>query len=143
MNFFNQNLYREISDYMEAPLSSDERKKAVGKRLAEIRTRVGLTQKDVCSIIEITPQTYSGYEKGKHEPSIETLVRLSILYGTSLDFMLCLSAHEDEDTKQVEYAEQIGDNERLDTLAAEVALLNERFKEIMRIQKQEKEKAPD
>jgi len=130
MNYFNQNLPSEISEYMQNPHNTESRKKLVGEQLALIRTKAGLTQKDVCSIIEITPQTYSGYEKGKHEPTLETLVRLSILYGTSLNFMLC--RHNDDSSRAVEHGEEIIENGRLEALAEEVAILKAEIDEIKR-----------
>lgn len=60
----------------------------VGERLVQLRKIFHLTQKEVSEIINVTPQTYSGYEKGKYEPSMETLVRLAFLYRTSIDNLL-------------------------------------------------------
>lgn len=47
-----------------------------------------LSQRDLCEIIGIAVTTYSGYEQGKHEPSLETICRLADLYGISSDFIL-------------------------------------------------------
>ena len=64
-----------------------ERAKVIGMNLMVLRKEAGLTQKELCSIMEIATQTYNGYETGKHEPSVETLIRLAFLYRVSMDFI--------------------------------------------------------
>ena len=65
--------------------SNKERNKIVGDNLLMLRRRHGLSQKDICDYLMTSPQTYSGYETGKHEPNIETLVRLAFLYNVDMD----------------------------------------------------------
>lgn len=64
------------------------RKQMVAEMLRQLRKTKGLQQKEVAQILGISPQTYNGYEKGRNEPPIETLVRLSYLYGISVDLLV-------------------------------------------------------
>lgn len=78
----------DFGQYLTRPLDAKERLKVVARNMAMCRKEAGMSQKDVCLVIGCAPQTYSGYEKAKHEPTLETLVRLSHLYDVSLDFLL-------------------------------------------------------
>ncbi|WP_409967336.1 helix-turn-helix transcriptional regulator [Bengtsoniella intestinalis] len=78
----------EFGEYLAKPLTKQERMEVVGEAMEATRKRAGFTQKDLCDVIRCKPQTYSGYEKGKYEPSLELLVRLSHLYDVSLDYLL-------------------------------------------------------
>ena len=78
----------EFGEYLKAPMTNSERSAAVGRKMLLCRKKAGLSQSEVCAIIGIAPQTYSGYENGKHEPTLETLVRLAYLYEVSLDVLL-------------------------------------------------------
>lgn len=64
------------------------RKQMVAEMLRELRKTKGLQQKEVAQILGISPQTYNGYEKGRNEPPIEILVRLSYLYNISIDLIV-------------------------------------------------------
>lgn len=76
--------------YMDAcAYTAKERMKIIGKQLEYLRTESHMTQRDICDMLNISPQTYSGYESGKHEPSVETLIRLSYFYNVSLDDLCC------------------------------------------------------
>lgn len=77
-------IYLESFDY-----TAKERMKIIGEKLEYLRTESHMTQRDICNILNISPQTYSGYESGKHEPSVETLIRLSYFYNVSLDDLCC------------------------------------------------------
>lgn len=57
-------------------------------RLKEIRKIRDLTQREVAEALGVSPATYSRYETGEREPSIDTLVRLSSIYGVSVDFLV-------------------------------------------------------
>lgn len=57
-------------------------------RLRELRTKSGLTQKDVANIIGKTFQAYSYYENGKREMDMNTLSTLANFYGVTIDYLL-------------------------------------------------------
>ena len=108
----------KISKYMENPHSLESRKIEVGKQLQHLRKDAGFTQKDVCDIVEVTPQSYSGYENGKYEPSLETICRLSMLYGVSADHILCNWI--DEIGEAESYVRNEDGNARIEMLEAEM-----------------------
>ena len=115
----------DFGAYLSNPYSPAFRAELVGENLAFFRKKAKLSQKDVCAIIGCKPQTYSGYEKGKHEPTMETLVRLSWLYCASLDYLLgrnVLGESGEIDDPQG-YYENVEENETLDELKQQVAIL--------------------
>lgn len=72
----------------ELNFDNQQRKKLLGETLKELRTEKGLTQTEVANLLEVKSQTYNGYENGKYEPNLETLVRLSFLFDCPIDVML-------------------------------------------------------
>lgn len=65
----------------------EKRSKIVGKLLTQYRLKHGYTQQAISDIVGVAQQTYAGYESGRHEPSIEILIRLANVYGVSLDLL--------------------------------------------------------
>ena len=61
-----------------------------GLRLKSLREKRNLSQSDVAARLEVTRSTISGYECNTITPSVEQLVKLSLLYNTSLDYMMGL-----------------------------------------------------
>ena len=122
-----------VGEYLQNPHTAETRKKLVGDRLIEIRKQANLTQKEVCEIIGTTPQTYSGYEKGKHEPTMETLVRLSLLYDVKIDFMLCRNKLDFIENSEIEdYSKNFAGNEQIENLHLEIELLKNEMAEMKR-----------
>lgn len=64
------------------------RKDFLAEMLQGLRKAKGFSQKEVANILEISPQTYNGYEKGRNEPPVEILVRLSYLFNVSIDVLV-------------------------------------------------------
>lgn len=67
--------------------SAEERKQLIAKTLKELRIANKIQQKELCQILDIPATTYNGYEKGRTEPPIEILVRLSFYYGVDMNFI--------------------------------------------------------
>lgn len=61
-----------------------------GMRLKELREARQLSQQEVAARLEVGRTTVSGYERNTITPSVEQLVRMAILYNTSLDYMMGL-----------------------------------------------------
>jgi len=59
-----------------------------GVRLKELREAKHLSQTDVAERLDVTRSTVSGYECNTITPSVEQLVKLAVLYNTSLDYMM-------------------------------------------------------
>lgn len=61
-----------------------------GYRLRELRESKNLTQTQVAKRLNLSKTTISGYENNIKTPSLDVLVKLSILYGVSADYILGL-----------------------------------------------------
>ena len=61
------------------------------KRFRELREDRDLTQSQVAAYLNLSQTGYSKYETGENEIPIKSLVQLSILYGTSVDYLLGLT----------------------------------------------------
>ena len=57
-------------------------------RLKELRLAENLTQKALSEKLNITQFTYSNYETGYTQPSIETLIKLADYYHVTLDYLV-------------------------------------------------------
>ena len=57
-------------------------------KLKEYRTQCGLSQQTIAKLLMIHRSTYSYYELGKTEPSIENLCQLAKIFAVSLDDLL-------------------------------------------------------
>lgn len=68
--------------------TEEERKQLISQSLAQLRKGKGLSQKEVATALGISQATYSTYERGRTEPPAELLVRLSFMYGVSLDIIM-------------------------------------------------------
>ena len=57
-------------------------------RLKELRTSIGLQQKEIASALNISKQSYSNYELGQREPSLNMLCTLADYFNVSVDYLL-------------------------------------------------------
>jgi transcriptional regulator, cro/CI family len=58
------------------------------QRLKELRLKKGLTQTELGKKIGIKQNSYSDWESGKNEPSLENLIKLADLLEVSVDLLL-------------------------------------------------------
>lgn len=58
------------------------------ERIKGLREDKDWTQKFLAEKLFISRSTYSAYENGANAPPIEILVRLSVIYGTSIDYLI-------------------------------------------------------
>lgn len=58
------------------------------QRLKREREALGWTQQYMAGLLGITNGTISGYERNYREPDIDTLVRIAVLLGTSVDYLV-------------------------------------------------------
>jgi class 3 adenylate cyclase len=61
---------------------------AVGERIRARRERLGMTQRDVASGLQVSAQAVSKWERGENAPDVGVCVALSRLLGVSLDWLL-------------------------------------------------------
>ncbi|MBE6152864.1 MAG: helix-turn-helix transcriptional regulator [Firmicutes bacterium] len=59
-----------------------------GKRLKELRTSMGLTQKQLGDLVNVTKVSICGYEKSNRTPNIETLIDLANILNTTPNYLL-------------------------------------------------------
>ena len=62
--------------------------KGLSERLQKLRSKNGLSQKQVADRIGVSPSIVSGYETGERTPSTDVLLSLSYLYNCSTDYLL-------------------------------------------------------
>ena len=60
----------------------------LAERLKEQRHKRNLSQKEVASILHVSPSIISNYERAERSPSIENLVTLATLYHCTTDYLL-------------------------------------------------------
>ena len=63
-------------------------KRQMYRRIRDLREDADLLQKDVAAILNCSQVCYSNYETGKRDIPTEVLVKLSEIYGTSIDYLL-------------------------------------------------------
>ena len=59
----------------------------LGVRIAALRRQVGLSQSELAQQLQVSPSAVGMYEQGRREPSLETLVHMSRIFGVSLDYL--------------------------------------------------------
>ena len=59
-----------------------------GIRIKELREKKGLTQAQACKLLGVSKSSLSTYERNVREPDFETLIRMSNLYNTTIDYLL-------------------------------------------------------
>ncbi|MBD5146952.1 MAG: helix-turn-helix transcriptional regulator [Ruminococcus sp.] len=69
-----------------------ERLLILGNRLKLIRAEAKLKQKDFAAQFGVSATAYAGYETGKHEPTIDFLIKVADKYELSLDYVVGRSA---------------------------------------------------
>ena len=62
------------------------------EKLRALRDARGLTQLQVANRIGVSKAMVSAYETASKAPSIEVLIRLSRLFGVSVDYLVCVDA---------------------------------------------------
>lgn len=62
-------------------------------RLRDLREDADLTQKKLAEMLHICQNTYCQYENGQRQIPIACLIKLSSIYGVSVDYILELTDH--------------------------------------------------
>lgn len=60
----------------------------IGKRVRELRIKMGMSQQELGNAIGVTKVSICGYESGSRIPNLEKLVKLSDTLETTTDFLL-------------------------------------------------------
>lgn len=83
----------------------------IGNKLRCGRQKKGLTQEQVAQVVGVSRQTVSNWETGKSLPDVISVIRLSDLYGVSLDQLLkgddTMLHHIEESTNTVKSRQRL------------------------------------
>jgi len=60
-------------------------------KLKKARKKTGLSQEKVAKILKMSKSNIAKYELGQLQPSLETLIRLTVFYGVTSDWLLGLT----------------------------------------------------
>lgn len=63
---------------------------AFGKKLKDLRTENGLTQRELGEKLGYCNQTVSFWESGRREPDLDALVAVAKFFDVSVDYLLGL-----------------------------------------------------
>lgn len=58
------------------------------KRIAELRKNAHLNQVGLAMKLNVSQKMISAYESGTHQPSIDTLIRMSEIFNVSVDYII-------------------------------------------------------
>ena len=61
------------------------------KRIRDLREDRDLTQKDMAKALNCSQQVYSNYELGQRDIPTDILIKLSVFYNVSTDYILGIS----------------------------------------------------
>jgi len=70
-------------------------KETIGARFKEIRTKKRITQEELAEMMDINPKYLSSIERGKENPTLNTLIKLSESLGVDLGEMFSFVEAED------------------------------------------------
>ena len=60
-------------------------------RIKELREEHKMTQVRLSIELEVSQETVSAYEIGKHQPSVKSLLKMASLFNSSLDYIMGIS----------------------------------------------------
>ncbi|MDE6659765.1 MAG: helix-turn-helix transcriptional regulator [Eubacterium sp.] len=118
-----------------------------GDYLKELRVKNNLSQEKLGAELGLSRQSISKWEQGYAMPDTENLLKLSELYGVSVDTILkCGETEESEETEEIIENEEAAETEKEEIISENPALENAEEKaepKIIFIEKQEyQEKKP-
>ena len=73
---------------MERKITLQEQTMTIGERIAEERKKKGMTQEDMAEKLNLSRQAISKWESGASFPDTENLLKLSLLFSVSVDYLL-------------------------------------------------------
>ena len=106
-------------------------------RIRELRQKKNLSQLQLSIELEVTQETISAYEHSKHLPSVTALMKMSQLFGVSMDYIMGISdvpqiaisfgsslADEEQKNLLLLYYRKLGDKNRAKLLSYAQGLLD-------------------
>ena len=58
------------------------------QKLKELRSLSNLSQKELATKLSMSPNIICEYEKGRSQPNIDTLIKLSTIFNCSVDYLV-------------------------------------------------------
>ncbi|MET1250208.1 helix-turn-helix transcriptional regulator [Sporolactobacillus sp. STCC-11] len=93
-------------------------------RLKELREDAQLKQEEVAKRLRISTSAYGYYEQGRNEPSLDTLLTLSELFHTTIDYLVGKS----DDKRNTDYITM--SNDKLTTSDKKLLLELKKYPEL-------------
>lgn len=75
----------------------------IGDVLKQLREQRHITQEQLADTLNLTRTTISHYESNINEPSLETLVAISVYFGVTTDYLLGINHPTFTNIKHEEY----------------------------------------
>ena len=91
-----------------------------GERLVTARKEKGLTQKELASLLNISPTRLNYWEKDKRFPPIPMLNSISEILGIDGDFLIGREPKQDEKTSPTPEQSDAGEVEKVDRLLTDL-----------------------
>ncbi|MBP9988113.1 MAG: helix-turn-helix transcriptional regulator [Ruminococcus sp.] len=66
------------------------------ERIKQLRKENDFTQKEISEILDCSQQVYSNYELGQRDIPTSVLMKLSIIYNVSTDYILGLTGNPEK-----------------------------------------------
>lgn len=79
-------------------------------RLKECRGRKEISQRELASVLNLSPSTIAMYETGQREPDAETLSKIADFFGVSIDYLI---GRTDTPTPADKIADSLSDDPEL------------------------------
>ncbi|WP_054870962.1 helix-turn-helix domain-containing protein [Caloranaerobacter sp. TR13] len=70
--------------------------KTIGERIRKLRESKGLNAKELCSLLDINPSTYSKLENDKKSIDVEELRKITSFYNVSADYILGINKVQED-----------------------------------------------
>ncbi|EJM7954258.1 TPA: helix-turn-helix transcriptional regulator [Listeria monocytogenes] len=86
------------------------------KRLRELRKVDRKTQQQMADLLGVSRPAYTAYELGRREPDFETLNKLALIFGVTVDYLLGRSDLKDISADGFTAKEEIDMKKRMDAL---------------------------
>lgn len=85
--------------------------KTISERIKELREKKNLSSKDLCSLLDFNPSTYSKLENEKKSIDVEELKKISEFYGISADYILGIDAPKSDIIAYMKKDKNLGDED--------------------------------
>ncbi len=94
-------------------MDDHELRQGIGSRIKDMRKQRHWTQKDLATKLEVSVSILNKYEGGANAPPLQVLLKLSALFGTSLDYIVTGVVDEKSAFRSKRLADRVRDIEAL------------------------------